>query len=103
MQVYQFSRILLLEHTPATGGLKDLSKRHSQLQVCVREICGIARAIFDDGALIISTVCVFAAGVHVQDPSQQSAVLDLIRAHRCRTGWPQYDLTEMLLTEWKDG
>lgn len=103
MQVHQFSKILLLEHTPATGGLKDLSKRQSQLQACIREVCGIARAIFDDGALIISTICIFAAGVHVQDPAQQDCVSDLIRAHQSRTGWPQYDLTETLLAEWKAG
>ena len=82
------------------GGMKELTSRQSSLQAAVEVICGIATCTDDPGAVIVSTQCVFAAGHHVQDSAKRTSVLQLLRAHREQTGWPHYDLTKELKSNW---
>lgn len=100
VQVHHFSKLLLLEYTPAIGGMKDLMSRQARLQAAVEVICGIASCTDEAGATIVSTQCVFAAGHHVHDLAKRSQVLQLLRAHREQTGWPHYDLTKELESSW---
>jgi hypothetical protein len=76
--------------------MKELLSRQASLRSTVEVICGIARCTVEDGAIIISTQCVFAAGHHVQDPKERAEVVGLLQSHREKTGWPQYDLAKEL-------
>lgn len=98
--MHHFSKLLLLEYTPAIGGMKELSSRQTGLQAAVEVICGIASCTEEAGAVIVSTQCVFAAGHHVQNPTKRQQVVKLLRSHRETTGWPHYDLTTELETFW---
>lgn len=100
--MHQFSKILLLEHTPATGGLKELVGRQAALEASLAVICGIACSMVDQGASIVSTMCLYAAGTHVRKRAERDHVVELIHAHRARTGWPPYDLTDDLRKQWAD-
>lgn len=100
--MHHFSKILLLEHTPATSGLKELLRRRSGLQSSVEVICGIACSTFDDGASVISTMCVYGAGLHVRTPAEQEHITSLLHDHRARTGWPQYSLVDDLQQQWAE-
>jgi hypothetical protein len=54
----------------------------------------------DDAALVISTQCIFAAGLHTRDPTKRVAILEMIFHHQHRTGWPVHDLRVDLEAEW---
>jgi len=99
--VVHFAKLLLLEYTPAVGGMKELLSRQASLRSTVEVICGIARCTVEDGAIIISTQCVFAAGHHVQDSKERAQVIELLQSHRKRSGWPHYDLAKELEGTWK--
>lgn len=100
VQVHHFAKLLLLEYTPAVGGMKELISRQKSLEAAVDVICGIAACTVEEGATIVSTQCVFAAGHHVQDPSRRSQVTGLLQTHRERTGWPHYDIAKELENVW---
>ncbi|KAG9715590.1 hypothetical protein KCU73_g15886, partial [Aureobasidium melanogenum] len=86
--------------TPAAGGLKEYVMRERALNESIDVICGIALATEDDAAMVISTQCVFAAGLHTQDPVKRTAILDMLAQHQNRTGWPVNDLRVDLESEW---
>ena len=74
VQVHHFSKLLLLEHMPAFEGLKELARRAPIVQECVDMISGIASCTTEEAALIVSTQCLYAAGIHVQEVSKQHQV-----------------------------
>jgi hypothetical protein len=80
--------------------MKELLSRQASLRSTVEVICGIARCTAEDGAIIISTQCVFAAGHHVQDPKEKVQVIELLQSHREKTGWPHYDISKELEATW---
>ncbi|KAH0388217.1 hypothetical protein KCU92_g1091, partial [Aureobasidium melanogenum] len=100
LQLYHFAKILLQICTPAAGGLKEYVMRERALNESIDVICGIALATEDDAAMVISTQCVFAAGLHTQDPVKRTAILDMLAQHQNRTGWPVNDLRVDLESEW---
>ncbi|KAI5206606.1 hypothetical protein E4T38_03786 [Aureobasidium subglaciale] len=100
LQMYHFAKILLQICTPAAGGLKEYMARERALNESIDVICGIALATDDDAAIVISTQCIFAAGLHTQDPGKRVAVLGIIAQHQARTGWPVHDLRIDLEAEW---
>lgn len=100
--MHHLSKILLLEYTPAIGGLKELAHRHGEVQASVKTICGIALCTKDEGALIVSTLCTFAAGAYVKGPARRRQVVEILIEHRQRTGWPPYDLSDELSRRWVD-
>ncbi|KAK6005244.1 hypothetical protein QM012_008023 [Aureobasidium pullulans] len=100
LQLYHFAKILLQICTPAAGGLKEYVTRERALNESVDVICGIALATEDDAAMVISTQCVFAAGLHTQDPIKRAAILEMLAHHQKRTGWPVHDLRIDLKSEW---
>lgn len=63
-------------------------------------ICGIALATEDDAAMVVSTQCAFAAGLHTRDSIKRNAILEIITQHQNRTGWPVHDLRVDLEAEW---
>jgi len=62
-------------------------------------ICGISMRPTDDAAGIISTQCLFAAGLHTQDIAKRSSIQELLGVHQARTGWPVQDLRPDLQAE----
>jgi hypothetical protein len=100
LQLYHFAKILLQICTPAAGGLREYTTRERALQESIDMICGIALATEDDAALVISTQCIFAAGLHTRDPTKRVAILEMIFHHQHRTGWPVHDLRVDLEAEW---
>lgn len=50
---------------------------------------------------VISSQCLFAAGLCVQDPRQQHTIMGLIDACEARTGWPMDNLRTCLFKQWK--
>jgi hypothetical protein len=100
LQLYHFAKILLQICTPAIGGLKEYVTRERALQESIDAICGIALATEDDAAIVISTQCVFAAGLHTSDPTKRTAILEIVAQHQSRTGWPVHDLRSDLKIEW---
>ncbi|OCL05624.1 hypothetical protein AOQ84DRAFT_366488 [Glonium stellatum] len=100
IQMYFFARILLLVHRPAAGGYIEYTERLKQLIDAVDTISGIATTLEEDAASVISTQCLFGAGLYTQDPAKRDAILDLIEAHQERTGWPVSSLRDELIAEW---
>lgn len=54
----------------------------------------------DPAATIISTECLFGAGINTQDSSKRAQILEMLRSHQEITGWPAHDLGEDLKLEW---
>ena len=101
VQVHHFSKLILLEHMPAINGLKELSARASSAQESVNTICGIALCTNETAAMIVSTQCLFAAGMHVRHEYERDHIVKLLNAHQRSTSWPHYDLGAELRTSWR--
>jgi hypothetical protein len=100
VQIYHFARILLAVHSPAVSGLKELERLHQTLDNAVDQIGGIACSTRSTAAIIVSTQCLFAAGLNTRDSSKREHICKLLRSHQCHTGWPVNDLAQDLQTEW---
>jgi len=91
---------MLAVYSPAVSGLKELERLHQTLHDAVDCIGGIACTTTDAAAVIISTQCLFAAGLNTRDPTQRDQIVNLLQAHQSRTGWPVNDLAQDLQAEW---
>lgn len=100
LQMYSFARILLLVHQPAAGGYLEYLSRDKIITESVETIGGIALCLTDDASRLISTQCLYAAGLYCNDDAKRSCILELITDHQNHTGWPVTDLTEELRSEW---
>ncbi|KAI4717471.1 hypothetical protein E4T48_06324 [Aureobasidium sp. EXF-10727] len=100
VQVYYFARIMLAVHSPAVSGLRELERQRHTLDNAIDQIGGIACTTSDTSATVISTQCLFAAGLNSRDPVKREHLVRLIRSHQARTGWPITDLAEDLQAEW---
>ncbi|CAD0112266.1 unnamed protein product [Aureobasidium uvarum] len=100
VQIYYFARIMLAVHSPAVSGLKELERQRQTLDNAIDQIGGIACTTSDTSATIISTQCLFAAGLNLRDSVKREHIVRLLRSHQARTGWPVTDLAEDLQAEW---
>jgi hypothetical protein len=100
VQMHHFSYILLLIHRPATGGFREYFNREQQLIKAIDTIVGIALTVDDDAASIISTQCLFAAGLYCHDDAKREVILRLLEESQGRTGWPVGNLGDELKAEW---
>lgn len=91
---------MLAVHSPAVSGLKELERLHRTLNDAVDCIGGIACTTTDAAAIIISTQCLFAAGLNTRDSAQRDQMVSLLQSHQSCTGWPVNDLAHDLQTEW---
>lgn len=98
-----FSRILLLIHRPAPGGFLEYLNRERELMEAIDTIAGIGLTVKDDAASVISTQCLFAAGLYCQDDAKRSVILRLVEEAQGRTGWPVGSLGDELRLEWSKG
>ncbi|KAF2773381.1 hypothetical protein EJ03DRAFT_130719 [Teratosphaeria nubilosa] len=101
VQVHHFSRLLLLENRPASGGLRELAGREVMLKESIDTICGIAQCVDEEAMVLTSLQAVYAAGVHERDDSRRQAILQLLHKHQEIVKWPSYDITAELCKEWQ--
>jgi hypothetical protein len=102
LQISYFARLIILVHRPVTSaGFDSHSKLQRQLSSVVSMICGIAMALEDEGCQIISSQCLFAAGLSVTDETWRSEIISLIGACEERSGWPMSALQEDLRQAWR--
>lgn len=101
LQMFCMARILLLINQPAAGGYLEYQGRERIISECVDTIGGIAMKLTDDASRLMSTQCLFAAGLYCTTPAKQDCIAQLIRDHTAHTGWPaNTDLAEELAVVW---
>ncbi|KAL5584342.1 hypothetical protein FOVSG1_013731 [Fusarium oxysporum f. sp. vasinfectum] len=102
MQVYYCSRILLDLHRPCSGGYEEYLGKQRILKRWAGIVCGIAKSLSDHASSVLSSQCVFVAGMVVEDPDQRVAILDILDTCSRRAGWPGYSLGRELKEIWRD-
>ncbi|GME48668.1 zn 2cys6 transcription factor [Neofusicoccum parvum] len=100
VQLNHAARILIYLHRPLLGGLNEYLQQQREIARCVDTICGIAKPLIDGAASLMSSQCLYIAGLCVQDTKQREAILELIKKCRHRTGWPIKPLEDELQTLW---
>jgi hypothetical protein len=102
MQMYCMAKILLLINQPAAGGYLEYLSRDKIITECIDTIGGIALRLTDDASRLMSTQCLYAAGLYCTDDAKRCCVAELIEDHSKHTGWPSNtDLAEELRIEWQ--
>lgn len=103
VQMYCCARILLLVNQPAAGGYIECQSRERTIAECVDTIGGVAMRLNDDASRLMSTQCLYTAGLYCTVPEKQDCIADLIRIHSRSTGWPSNaDLVEELRVHWAE-
>lgn len=101
MQMYCMARILLLINQPSAGGYLEYLGRDKIITECIDVIGGIALKLTDDACRLMSTQCLFAAGLYCTNDAKRYCIAQLIQDHSHHTGWPSnMDLAEELRAEW---
>ncbi|KAK7541159.1 uncharacterized protein J3D65DRAFT_269266 [Phyllosticta citribraziliensis] len=117
LQMHNFARILLLVHQPAAGGYREYMTRDAALQSAIDTIGGVATVLDAqpgsvhskgasneaDGAAVVSTQCLYAAGLYVNDDGKRQEICRLIERHQEKTRWPVQSLADELKSEWARG
>ncbi|KAL4807943.1 hypothetical protein BDV18DRAFT_159151 [Aspergillus unguis] len=101
LQLYSFARILVCLHRPISTGFTGYRQFQKTLGEAVATICGIAMELREPSCLIVSALCLFGAGLCVQDREKQEAIAALIQGCERRTGWPLQGLLKDLRREWE--
>jgi hypothetical protein len=103
VQMYCCARILLLVNQPAAGGYLECQSRERTIAECVDTVGGVAMRLSDDATRLMSTQCLYAAGLYCTVPAKQNSIAELIRDHSAHTGWPtNTDLVEELRVHWAE-
>ncbi|SPO06992.1 related to quinate transport protein [Cephalotrichum gorgonifer] len=100
MQIHYVSRILLCAHEPCLGGLESFMKRQKTIQDSIEMVCGIGMTLTEDASSMLSSQCLFIAGMFMQNPRQRSCVLEMLDSCRDRCGWPTPSLGSELVRIW---
>ncbi len=87
LQVYHAAQILLRANAPTTGSLAAFRQRQAIIQESVRAVGGLAMALTDDASSLVSSQCLFVAGLFTHDRAQAEVILGLLAACEARTGW----------------
>lgn len=102
VQMANLAKVLISVNKPAPGGLRECLGREREVSEAIDTICGIALTIKDEPATVLSTQCLFAAGLYTQPAVKRQAILELLAAHQDFTGWPVNRLENELKAEWKN-
>ncbi|OAA56192.1 Zn(2)-C6 fungal-type DNA-binding domain protein [Niveomyces insectorum RCEF 264] len=100
MQIHHASQILLCANEPTCGGLDQFLKRQDTIQQCIKIVCGVGMTLTDDASSLVSSQCLFIAGMFTQDKKQGEVILDLLAACEARTGWTPRFLGDELSQIW---
>ncbi|CAK7211675.1 hypothetical protein SCUCBS95973_001195 [Sporothrix curviconia] len=101
MQLYYCARILLALHRPLVGDLDAYLQQRKAIQRYVAIVCGIALTLTDDAASVMCSQCLYIAGLSIEDPTRQRAVLGLLEECRQRAVWPATPLGDELARKWQ--
>ncbi|KFZ23556.1 hypothetical protein V502_01962 [Pseudogymnoascus sp. VKM F-4520 (FW-2644)] len=101
MQVYCAGRILILLHKPSLKGMREYMANQKLLAKAVDTVCGVALTLTDAASSLVSSQCLYIAGLCIQDLRQREAIISLIDACHRRTGWPTRSLSHDLREEWQ--
>ncbi|OBT68990.1 hypothetical protein VE03_01385 [Pseudogymnoascus sp. 23342-1-I1] len=101
MQVHCAGRILILLHKPSLKGMREYMANQKLLAKAVDTICGIALTLTDAASSLVSSQCLYIAGLCIQEVRQREAVITLIDTCHRRTGWPARSLSHDLREEWQ--
>lgn len=120
LQTFHFARIIVLINQPSIGGMDDFRIRQRLLDDSVETICGIAtmhqgqdlpsafvnfQALYAGKRIcyVLSTqlIDVFAAGLCVQNPVKQDAILRLLEKTLDITKFPPKTLLNDLANYWR--
>ncbi|KAK3076011.1 hypothetical protein LTR53_000188 [Teratosphaeriaceae sp. CCFEE 6253] len=101
LQMHSMARILLLIHQPTAGGYLEYLGRDKAITECIDTIGGIALRLDDDASRLMSTQCLFAAGLYCTDQGKRECIAELIAEHSAHTGWPaNVILADELRVQW---
>ncbi|KAH7171365.1 hypothetical protein EDB81DRAFT_710112 [Dactylonectria macrodidyma] len=100
MQIHHVSQILISAHEPCLGGLEAFMRRQKTIQHSIDMVCGIGMTLTEDASSMLSSQCLFIAGMFMQNPRQRSCVLDMLDSCRNRCSWPTPSLSSELEQIW---
>ncbi|KAH6976162.1 hypothetical protein BKA56DRAFT_488860 [Ilyonectria sp. MPI-CAGE-AT-0026] len=100
MQIHHVSQILIYANEPCLGGLESFMKRQKTIQDSIEMVCGIGMTLTEDASSMLSSQCLFIAGMFMQNPRQRSCVLEMLDSCRVRCGWPTPSLGSELEQIW---
>lgn len=101
LQLYYCALILISLHRPRAGGIDAYLEQKGKLKQGIMMVCGIASTLTDFASGVMSSQCVFIAGMSVEDIGQRVSVIQLLDDCRARTGWPAKSLGEELSMIWQ--
>ncbi|CZR45056.1 uncharacterized protein FPRO_15769 [Fusarium proliferatum ET1] len=80
MQMYHFSKAIVLLNQPSTGGLNAYRQRQKALNESLHMVCSIANACQkgEPAMAFVNVQAIFAVGQCVQMPEKQAALLDTL-------------------------
>ncbi|KAF1993464.1 hypothetical protein P154DRAFT_71244 [Amniculicola lignicola CBS 123094] len=104
MQTFHFARIIVLINQPSVGGLNLFRQRRRQLDESVDTICGIAMMHQgqDLPSAFVNFQAVYAAGLCVQTPAKQNAILRLLETTLDVGKFPPKTLLDDLVRYWRE-
>ncbi|XEV02491.1 hypothetical protein FSHL1_007778 [Fusarium sambucinum] len=102
VQLHHCSRILIAAHEPQLDGIQGLLKLQKETQQSIDIVCGIGMTLNEDASSMLSSQCLFIAGMFTQDPRQKEAVLEMLDSCQKRCGWPTPSLRSELEEIWKN-
>ncbi|KAF2675808.1 hypothetical protein K458DRAFT_323648 [Lentithecium fluviatile CBS 122367] len=105
IQMFHFARIVVLINQPSLGGMHAFRQRQRFLDESVETICGIAIMHVHQGrdspSAFANYQALYAAGLCVQTPVKQSAILQLLEKTLNVTKFPPKTLLDDLASYWR--
>ncbi|KAH7145452.1 fungal-specific transcription factor domain-containing protein [Dactylonectria estremocensis] len=101
LQLYYCALSLISLHRPRAGGIDTYLEQKGILKQGIAMVCGIASTLTDFSSGVMSSQCVFIAGMSVEDAAQRTTVLKLLDDCKRRTGWPVKSLGDELSRIWQ--
>ncbi|KAF1850129.1 uncharacterized protein K460DRAFT_350230 [Cucurbitaria berberidis CBS 394.84] len=105
IQTFHFARIIVLINQPSMGGMDDFRLRQRFLDDSVETVCGIAMMHHgkDHQGAFADFKALYAAGLCVQNPAKQTAILHLLEKTLDITKFPPKTLLNDLANYWRAG
>ncbi|KAF2027142.1 hypothetical protein EK21DRAFT_72633 [Setomelanomma holmii] len=103
IQTFHFAKIIVLINQPSMGGMDEFRVRQRFLDESVETICGIAmmHQSKDLPSAFVDYQALYAAGLCVQDPNKQAAILQLLEKTLDITKYPPNSLLTDLTNYWR--
>ncbi|KAJ4299294.1 hypothetical protein N0V90_004538 [Kalmusia sp. IMI 367209] len=103
IQMFHFARIIVLINQPSAGGMNAFRQRQRLLDESVETICGIA--LMHQGndlpSAFVNYQALYAAGLCVQTPVKQNAIVQLLEKTLDITKFPPKTLIDDLAIYWR--